>query len=99
MQKDVFHTRPGGNAVVRVEGSLDAGKATIRVVPPHGLTVERSTAVRVEPAGANGQRASGKVELSLSALGSDVVKGPMNAFRVKDDVEVMFDIVFEAKGV
>jgi hypothetical protein len=42
----------------------------------------------------NGVRAAGKLEVSLYAIGSDVVKGPMNAFRVKDRVLVTFDVVF-----
>lgn len=38
--------------------------------------------------------ASGSFEVSLMAIGSDVVKGPMGAFRVKDRVKVLFDVRF-----
>ena len=39
-------------------------------------------------------RAKGSFDLSLAAIGSDVVKGPLGAFRVKDRVRVSFDAVF-----
>ena len=32
----------------------------------------------------------GRLELSLSALGIPEVKGPLGAFKVRDDVEVRF---------
>jgi hypothetical protein len=38
------------------------------------------------------QRVSGRLELSIAGLGGGTVKGPMNAFRVKDTVEVLFDL-------
>jgi hypothetical protein len=38
--------------------------------------------------------AKGTVEVSLAALGSKPVKGPMGAFRVKDRVRISFDLVF-----
>jgi len=42
-------------------------------------------------------RVRGDLVVSLSALGSSTVKGPMNAFRVKDAVEISFDVVFVAR--
>ncbi len=89
MQHDVFHARHDG--VVRVEVDLDGASARVRVVPPNGKTV--AVAVRPEVR-AEGDvfRASGSFEVSLAALGSDVVKGPMNAFKVK----VIFDVTFTA---
>jgi hypothetical protein len=90
MKKDVFHVDEG---VVRVEAKLGSGRASIRVVPPRGPAVERSVSVRVEPEG-GATRVSGMLPLSLSSIGSDTVKGPMNAFRVKDTIEVHFDVVF-----
>lgn len=40
--------------------------------------------------------ASGKARVSLSALKIPPVKGPLNAFRVDDDVDVLFDVAFTA---
>jgi hypothetical protein len=102
MRKDVFHVfhvGGGTNAVVRVEGTLDAGKGRVRIVPPNGRTVEQSIVARVDAEGDHAVRASGSFAMSLEALGSDPVKGPMNAFRVKDTVELLFDLVFtQANG-
>jgi hypothetical protein len=94
MKKDVFHVDEG---VVRIEAKLESGRASIRVVPPRGPAVERSISVRVEPDG-GATRVSGMLPLSLSAIGADAVKGPMNAFRVKDTIEVHFDVVFVPSG-
>ena len=93
MRHDVFHAKDG-TSVVRVEATLENGNARVRVVPPNGRAVERPVSVRVEPASDGGARVSGSFDLSLDALGSDPVKGPMNAFRVKDRVEVLFDVAF-----
>lgn len=92
MQKDVFHTQ-SRDAVVRVEATLDGGKARLRVCPPNGKEVERIVMIETRRDGSQ-VHAKGKFELSLSAIGSDTVKGPMNAFRVKDHIEVAFDVVF-----
>lgn len=92
MRRDVFHAKDG-TGVVRVEATLEAGRARVRVIPPNGRSVERPASVRLEP-GDMGARVSGSFELSLDALGSDPVKGPMNAFRVKDSVEILFDVFF-----
>ncbi len=94
MKRDVFHVEEG---VVRVEAKLEAGRASVRVVPPRGRAVEQSVSVRVELDG-GATRVSGMLPLSLSAIGSDTVKGPMNAFRVKDTIEVHFDVVFVPGG-
>jgi hypothetical protein len=102
MRKDVFHAGPG--ATVRIEATIEAldpspsasrtRRARMRVLPPHGKTVERSISVQLEEN--EGTRVTGSVELSLSAIGASTVKGPMNAFRVKDAIEVVFDLVFKA---
>ena len=93
MRRDVFHANEGTSSV-RIEATVEAGKARVRVIPPNGRMVERSVSVRLESASDSVARVSGSFELSLDALGSDVVKGPMNAFRVKDTVEVLFDVAF-----
>ena len=94
MHHDVFHARPDG--VVRVEVHAEGSSARVRIVPPNGKAIEVVTKPEITPDG-DAVRARGKLEISLGAIGSDVVKGPMNAFRVKDKVLVHFDVVF-AKG-
>ncbi len=91
MHDDVFHAPHDG--VVRVEVQLDGPSARVRVTPPNGTSVEVVLRPEVRAAG-DGVRASGSFELSLLALGAEVVKGPMNAFRVKDKVKVIFDVTF-----
>lgn len=91
MREDVFHAGPDG--VVRVEVQLEGASARVRVAPPNGKAVEVAVRPEVRAEG-EGVRATGSFEVSLSAIGSAVVKGPMNAFRVKDKVKVLFDVVF-----
>ena len=97
MRKDVFHASGDRGAVVRVEASVASGRARIRIIPPNGRTLERDVSVRLEHEADNGARASGSTAISLEALGSAPVKGPMNAFRMKDQVEVHFELVLEAR--
>lgn len=93
MHKDVFHARP--ESVVRVEVHVEGDSARVRVIPPNGKSVEAVVRAEVHPEGNDGGiRSSGRLEVSLSAIGSDTVKGPMGAFRVKDKVVVSFDVVF-----
>jgi hypothetical protein len=91
MCSDVFHS--GADGLVLVQLQLDGPSARVRVVPPNGKAVE----VVIEPdvrADGDAVLASGSFELSLMAIGADVVKGPMGAFRVKDRVKVLFDVRF-----
>ena len=90
MQNDVFHA--GDDSVVRVEVQLDGGSARVRVAPPNGEAVDVVVRPEIRTEGES-VRVTGSFELSLKALGSEVVKGPMNAFRVKDKVKVLFDVV------
>lgn len=87
MRREVFH----GAENVTVEASLER----VKVISPRGKTVEKSISTVPQTEDDGSRRARGTIALSLSALGSDPVKGPMNAFRVKDEVEVHFDIVFQ----
>jgi hypothetical protein len=95
MRKEVFHATSSG-AVVRVEVDLADGspaperRLQVRIVPPHGRAIEQTITAAIPSL----DRAAGSLRLRLSALGSDPVKGPMNAFRVKDEVVVHFDLVF-----
>jgi len=93
MQQDVFHA--GADAVVRVEVHLEGGSARVRLIPPNGKAVETVVRPTVRVDG-DSLHASGAFELSLSAIGSDAIKGPMGAFRVKDRVRISFEIVFAA---
>ena len=87
MRREVF-----GDAVrdvVRVEARLDGRSAHVKVLLPSGKSFERSVPVEVD-----GRRVKGELEISLFKIGAPVVKGPMNAFRVKDAVRVLFDVSF-----
>lgn len=94
MRREVFHSSQADD-VVRVEATLESGRARVRVTVPNGRSIERTAETKVRP-DAEDVHVTGRVVLSLAALGSEPVKGPMNAFRVKDDVEVLFDVVFGA---
>ncbi len=92
MQSDVFHARP--SAMMRVEATLEGALARVRVHVPNGKGVE----VVMEPeltSEGRALRARGTFEISLSSIGSYVIKAPMGAFRVKDHVRVSFDVVFQ----
>lgn len=95
MRREVFHA--SGDAAVKVEAEHDGASARVRVIPPKGPEVTSTVRPEVRDED-GGVRVSGKVEVSLSAIGSDVVKGPMGAFRVKDRVEVLFDLLFVPKS-
>ncbi|MDC0746215.1 hypothetical protein [Polyangium mundeleinium] len=43
-------------------------------------------------------RVSGRAELSMKRLGLREVKGPLGAFRVRDDVEVLFDVILRPEA-
>jgi hypothetical protein len=90
MRREVFHA--GEDATVTLEATLDGKVAKVKVVPPRGKTVEATTRPELREDG-DALRISGSFDVSLSAIGSDVVKGPMNAFRVKDRVVVRFELV------
>lgn len=95
MQKEVFHGAAG--EVLRIEAKLDAGSAKVKLSVPNGRSVEVTMRPEVRAEG-GGMRASGTFAISLASIGSDAVKGPMGAFRVKDRVAISFDVVFVPKG-
>jgi hypothetical protein len=95
MHHDVFHAEP--DAIVRVEIDREGDSANVRIAPPNGKTFEAKVRPDVRADGdADGLRATGKLEVSLKAIGAGLVKGPLGAFRVKDSVVVLFDVVFAA---
>ena len=94
MHHDVFHARP--DAVVKLEVHLDGDRARVRIVPPNGRAIEEVLSPTMHRDERGSVRASGAFDVSLMAIGSDLVKAPLNAFRVKDKVRVSFEVVFEA---
>lgn len=92
MRKDVFQS--GASATVRVHIVLDGGSARVKIVPPNGRSVERTMRPTVSDEGEGRVRVKGALDVSLASIGSATVKGPMNAFRVKDRVEILFDVMF-----
>lgn len=85
MRREVFAS---GDAV-RVEAALEGKQANVKVMVPNRRALEKTIPVEVD-----GTRVRGRLDVSLSAIGAPVVKGPMNAFRVKDVVSISFDVVF-----
>jgi hypothetical protein len=90
---------PGGDVVARTTPGAQGSRVAIEVRSARGvdrvtcdvaLTNEEGT----EDGARRSMRAKGRAEVSLSALGSPPVKGPMGAFRVKDRVRVEFDLLF-----
>jgi hypothetical protein len=79
MKREVFH------GAKTVEITADRSKVVVKM---NGKAVEKRLTT-------DGNEANGILELSLQALGSDPVKGPMNAFRVRDRVEVHYDVAFK----
>lgn len=90
MRREVFHAESG---TIRVEVTMDGARARLHLTLPSGRTVDLETRPALDEKDAR-VHARGTLELSLAALGSDVIKGPMNAFRMKDRVEVHYDVVF-----
>lgn len=86
MRREVFH----GADAITVEANLDK----VKVISPKGKTVSKTVSLETKKQDDGSLRVLGVIPLSLNAIGSDPVKGPMNAFRVKDLVEVHFDVVF-----
>jgi hypothetical protein len=81
---------PGAEVVAR--GTLEGTRASIEVVAPRG-TARVSCPVAITKDG-GATRVKGEADVSTKALGAPPVKGPMGAFRVKDQVKVEFDLVF-----
>lgn len=83
MRAEVFRADQGTVRVV----ATSSGTASITLPDGRALCQQVTLAVDLE-------RAHGSLELALSALGVDPIKGPMNAFRVRDRLLVLFDLVF-----
>ncbi len=91
MRREVFQA--GVSAVIRVDVSYEAEDAHCRLTLPNGRVVARATRPQIT-VDDGATRVRGKLEVSLSSIGSAPVKGPMGAFRVRDDVAVSSDLWF-----
>ncbi len=96
MRSEVF----GGAAVdaaLVVSGELRGARFEGTLTAPSGKSAPIRAEVRrrVEP---EVERAEGSLDLSLLALGSGRIKGPLGAFRVSDRVHVEFDAAFLARS-
>ncbi len=93
MRDDVFF---GGARAVTAAAhgtSRTGGEATIAI----GSRSQRvPVTLSVEPTEGGPTRATGRLTVSLAQLGVKPIKGPLGAFRVKDAVEILFDISLSA---
>jgi len=92
MRHDVFHA--GADAVVRARAELSSGTPKVTLTLPGGRAVTASVRPTLSEEEGGAVRARGAADLSLAALGATPVKGPLGAFKVKDRIEVRFDLVF-----
>ncbi len=93
MRNDVFQAKDE-RAAIRIEAELAGGRARMKLVCPNGRTLDRAVTLKVAAVEGGSTRVSGTIDVSLAAIGSAPVKGPMNAFRVKDVIQIAFDLVF-----
>ena len=91
MRREVFHADAG--AAVKVEVTLDGASAKVRVTPPKHRGVEVVLTPRISDVD-GAVRVEGSFEISLASIGSDPVKGPMGAFKVKDRIKIFADLTF-----
>jgi hypothetical protein len=73
-----------GRRTVPATGNVEVGRARATVSSSVTLQVSSGRVV-----------AEGKVVLNLPALGISPPKGPLGAFKLKDDVEVVFQLSFQ----
>jgi hypothetical protein len=93
VHREVFHAR--GDAAVRIAATHEGEATRVRLILPNGREV--SSTVHPELRDSEGSlHVQARLDVSLSAIGSDVVKGPMGAFRVKDRVEVRVELAFSS---
>lgn len=91
MRREVFHADAG--AAVKVEVTMDGASARVRVTPPKHRGVEVVLTPRITEAD-GAVRVEGAFEISLASIGSDPVKGPMGAFKIKDHVKIFAELTF-----
>lgn len=93
MRRDVFRNETDGRVLVDV--TLDDGTAHVRLRAPFWPSLELTLQPEMSIGTTGEVRVAGSVALSLAKLGVGVVRGPMNAFRLSDRVDVLFDARFE----
>ena len=80
-------------ASVRVRGRGDQRLAEVAVEAPRGTSTVTAALTHGSHEG-DRRSVEGKARLSLSKLGCPEVKGPLGAFKVSDEVEVLARLVF-----
>lgn len=83
----------GDEVVVQASGD-GLAEACLQVKAPAGRQSLRTT-LRAESADGRVHCVAGRCELSLVMLGVAEIKGPLGAFRVHDEVEVIFRMTVE----
>lgn len=92
MRREVFHATP--EEFVTVDAQLEGRTAHLQLTLPRGVRVRVDLEPHLVFSDDGSVVVSGTTQLSLRAIGSDVVRGPVNAFRVQDRVAVSFDVRF-----
>lgn len=92
MREDVFRSGASADGAVRITGELAAGNARAKIEAPRGASTRVDAKAQAK---VDGERADVTLSfgVSLAALGSAPVKGPMGAFRVKDTVQITAELV------
>lgn len=93
VREEVFH----GATEIHVRGRGTAwNHVDVTVETPLG---RMSIPLSIRGSEADGRvRISGRTEVSLAKLGVREIKGPLGAFKVKDAVEVLFEIILHPAG-
>ncbi len=94
--RNEFFPAKGDNHFIDISGELKHGHATFDFATPQG---RRTRLVADVKAGIGEDTAlvTGLCKLSLSSLGIGPIKGPLGAFKVKDEVHIDFHAVFRAQ--
>lgn len=82
-----IQVRGGGREWKQIDVTIDSGLGKTSV-PMSIRGTEADRQIRI----------TGRTELSLAKLGVREIKGPLGAFRVKDAVEVLFEIILRPEG-
>lgn len=92
IREEVFRTLP--EVTVHVRGTDHRGEADVQ-----GTKGNVQVPLILDDLRTDGDTvvAQGRLSVSIRALGLPVIKGPLGAFRVADEVEVRFRAVFEVQ--
>lgn len=92
IREDVLGARAKG-ARVEVRASLAGGHVDAELTLPRGTTAKARSSVTVTSEG-GGVCLAASFRITVSSLGAKPVKGPMGAFRVRDEIDVVASLVF-----